>query len=88
MYSISCGVAFYSKYSYLIQILNFFFAFDFDCLFSAVFPNFTMNDTTELLDNWDNFEEPILEIDFEENVVAEQGNQNHAKTSDEIHPYY
>ena len=42
-------------------------------LFSAVFPNFTMNDTTELLDNWDNFEEPILEIDFEENVVADQG---------------
>ena len=38
-----------------------------------MFPNFTMNDTTELLDNWDNFEEPILEIDFEENVVADQG---------------
>jgi hypothetical protein len=32
-----------------------------------------MNDTTELMDNWDNFEEPILEIDFEENVVADQG---------------
>ena len=32
-----------------------------------------MNDTTELMDNWENFEEPILEIDFEENVVADQG---------------
>jgi hypothetical protein len=46
---------------------------DIFAVFRAVFPNFTMNDTTELMDNWDNFEEPILEIDFEENVVADQG---------------
>jgi hypothetical protein len=44
-----------------------------------VFPNFTMNDTTELMDNWENFEEPILEIDFEENVVADEGRlQSHS----------